>query len=632
MKIFNRDYRPDYEVTSGQRIIRTDGGKYDFLFPKSESKDTVVLEDGEVGDTIKVTEQVVWKYINDTKKAAELLRQPKMEDTLNAIWQFLYHNIQYQLDKPGLEELRRPARAWADRISGIDCDCFSIFCSSILTNMGIPHKFRITRYSQEHWQHIYVIVPKVKDRGYWTIDAVLGRFNYEKPYTQKMDYTMSLNGIKIAVLSGVEDNSPAAADTGRIVMNSMQLAAANNVALNAAIFGVDLQGLGILAGEEYLLGGVKDADIEKGLYRYLVATRQAIAENPMTSYIAGYNQQEIVKMLDYAIQYWFTDKRDQALGQLMNNEALLNQMNGFGNLEGIISDDDLYGDDDILTGDDDNLLGRAKKDKGKKKGFFKKVGEGLKKVGKGLMRFNPATIAARNGFLLALKLNIGKMSTRIKWAYATPQQAKAKGVSLATVAKAKGALEKIEKIFTKIGGKPDNLKKAILSGKKGKLDGLGQLGIIPVAAAVAAATPIITAVIKILKDSGLAKKDENIDISTTEGEAVADDGINFEDGGSTTQSLTVTDAGASLPQPAESVDGLGSIASGAIKFAQNNPMLGLAIGGAVAFGIYKLMDGGKEHESHEDHEAEHDEKHPVLAGPPKRGRPPNGKPPVFTLQ
>ena len=429
MKIFNRDYRPDYEITSGQRIIKTDGGKYDFLFPKSESKDTIVLEDGEVSDTIKVIEQVVWKYISDTKKAAELLRQPTLEDTLNAIWQFLYYNIQYQLDKAGLEELRRPARAWADRITGIDCDCFSIFCSSILTNMGIPHKFRITRYSQEHWQHIYVIVPKVKDRGYWTIDAVLGRFNYEKPYTQKMDYTMSLNGIKIAVLSGVEDNSPAVADTGRIVMNSMQLAAANNVALNAAIFGVDLQGLGILAGEEYLLGGVKDADLEKGLYRYLVATRQAIAENPMTSYIAGYNQQEIVKMLDYAIQYWFTDKRDQALGQLMNNEALLNQMNGFGNLEGIISDDDLYGDDDILTGDDDQLLGKAKKDKGKKKGFFKKVGEGLKKVGKGLMRFNPATIAARNGFLLALKLNIGKMSTRIKWAYATPQQAKAKGVS-----------------------------------------------------------------------------------------------------------------------------------------------------------------------------------------------------------
>lgn len=86
---------------------------------------------------------------------------------------------------------------------------------------------------------------------------------------------MSLNGIKVAVLSGVEDISPAVQDNGRIVMNSMQLAAVNNVALNAAIFGVDLQRLGILAGEEYLEGIPKDAELEKGLYRYLVATRQA---------------------------------------------------------------------------------------------------------------------------------------------------------------------------------------------------------------------------------------------------------------------------------------------------------------------------------------------------------------------
>ncbi|OJW79558.1 MAG: hypothetical protein BGO69_12575 [Bacteroidetes bacterium 46-16] len=631
MKIFNRDYQPDYEISSGQRIIRNDGGKYDFLFPKAEVKDTIVMDNGEVKDTLRVIESVVWESIKDTKKVAELLKQNSLEETLRAIWEFLYYNIQYKLDKPGLEELRKPSRAWHDRITGIDCDCFSIFCSSILCNLGIPHHFRVTRYSQDHWQHIYVIVPKANSTAHYTIDAVLGQFNYEKPYTQKMDFTMSLNGIKIAVLSGVEDISPAVNDTGRIVMNSMQLAAANNVALHAAIFGVDLQGLGILAGEEYLLGAVKDPDIEKGLYRYLVATRQAIAENPVTAFVAGYNQQEIIKMLDYAILYWFTDKRDQALGQLIANEALLDQMNGFGNLEGLLGDDDLYGDDDILTGDDDGLLGKAKKDKPKKKkkGFFKKIGGAIKKVGKGLMRFNPATIAARNGFLLALKMNIGKMSTRLKWAYATPEQAAAKKVSATTVAKAKKALEKIEKLFEKIGGKKNNLKKAILSGKKGKLNGLGELGIIPVAAAVAAATPLITAVIKILKDSGLAKKDENIDISSTEGDAVADDGVTFDDsdpGTDTGTEMTVTDAGESTGGE-EAMEGLGNIATGAIKFAQNNPLLGLAIGGAVAFGIYKMLDKDKEPEPPLPPKPP-----PELSGPPGQGRHPPGELPVFKLQ
>lgn len=634
MRIQDRDYKPDDEITSGQRAIRRDSGRFDFLIPDADDIYRIVNEDGEVSDTIKVIEATVFRYLDDTRKLAELLRQGTTEDTLRAIWNFLYYNIQYQLDKPGVEELRRPARAWKDRVSGIDCDCFSIFCSSILTNMGIPHRFRITRYSQPHWQHIYVIVPKPNGQRYWTIDAVLSRFDYEKPFTEKMDYTMNLNGIKIAVLSGTEDISPAINDTGRIVMNSMQLAAANNVALHAAIFGSDLQGLGILAGEEYLSGISNDADIEKGLYRYLVATRQAIAEHPVTSYVAGYNHQEILKMLDYAIQYWFTDKRDQALGQLMANEALLDQLNGFGGLEGLYSDEDLYGDDDILTGDEG--LGKAKKGgapKKKKKGFFKKIGEGIKKVGKFVVKFNPATIAARNGFLLALKLNVGKMSTRLKWAFATPEQAKAKGVSPAAVERAKKAMAKVEKIFTKIGGKASNLKKAILSGKKGRLNGLGQLGVAPLAAAVAAATPIITAVIKILKDSGLAKKNEDIDISSTEGDAVEDDGINFDDTETGTENnnteLTVRDSGESEPEPA--MDGLGNIASGAIKFAQNNPLLGLAIGGAVVFGVYKLLEGGKEKESPPPQLSPPEDA--ALSGPAKRGRPPTSRAiPVFTLQ
>lgn len=594
MKIFNRDYHPDLEISSGQRILRTDGARYNDLFPNADAKDTVVMDNGEVADTLKVIEEVVWKFIGDTKEIAQSLKRDRLEDTLKNIWEFLYHNIQYKLDKQGMEELRRPARAWHDRMSGIDCDCFSIFCSSILCNLGIPHRFRITRYSQPHWQHIYVIVPLNNDEGYYTIDAVLGQFNYEKPFTQKMDYTMSLDGIKIAVLSGVEHNSPSANDTGRIIMNSMQLAAANNVALHATIFGVDLQGLGILDGETYLQGVVKDNALEQGLYRYLLATRQAIAENPVTSFVAGYNHQELLKMLDYAIQYWFTDKRDTALGQLMANEALLDRLNGFGALDGLLGDDALYGDDDIFFGDDDLQLGRAKKSKAaakqpkaKKKGFFKKVGQGLKKVGKGLVRFNPATIASRNGFLLALKLNVGKMSSRLKWAYATPEQARAKGISPATVANAKRALAKVEKLFEKVGGKKENLRKAILSGKKGSLHGLG---VVPVAAAVAAATPLITAVVKIMRDTGLAKKDEAIDISATEGEATADDGVSFED-----VQNSSTEEYSQLPTDEENTtedgkSGLGNIATGAIKFAQNNPVLGIAIGGAIAYGVYKVLD------------------------------------------
>lgn len=646
MSINKQKFRPDLDISSGQRIIKTDGQRYDFLFPKAESKDTVWIKDGEVMDTIKMIERVVWTYIKDTKQLSELLKQNDTEATLKAIWTFLYHNIQYKLDQDGVEELRRPARAWKDRQTGIDCDCFSIFCSSILCNLGIPHQFRITKYSQTYWQHIYVIVPKPNNQGYWTIDAVLSQFNYEKPFTQKIDYTMSLDGIKIAVLSGFgsDDNNtlpvPYQSTMGGIVMNEAQLLAANDVALQASIFAEDLQGLGILEGEEHLLGSLNETDIEDGIYRYLVATRQSIADNPVLSNVAGYNQKEILQMLDYAIQYWYSDKREIALTHLSNNETLIDQINGFGFLGAYLTDDELFGDDDILmgfAGDDDNygdadFLGKAKKaakakaaprakaapkpkakekkaakkaaakasPKAKKKGFFKKVGAGLKKVGKGIVRFNPATIAARNGFLLAMKTNVGRMAERLKWAYATPQQAAAQKVDVSKIAQAKNALAKIEKLFTKIGGKPDNLKKAILTSKRARLSGLGELGILP-AAAIAAATPILIATLKIMKGSGLVKADEQVDISSTGGDD--DEGVSYEEeatNNTTNYPSDDVDYAEELPleeeyseggeESSEGFEGLGNIVTGAIQFAQNNPILGMAIGGAVAFGIYKLMN------------------------------------------
>ena len=55
MKIFNRDYHPDLEISSGQRILRTDGARYNHLFPKADAKDTVVMDNGEVADTLRTT-------------------------------------------------------------------------------------------------------------------------------------------------------------------------------------------------------------------------------------------------------------------------------------------------------------------------------------------------------------------------------------------------------------------------------------------------------------------------------------------------------------------------------------------------------------------------------------------------
>ena len=593
MRTLNIPYRPDdREISAGQRVLRTDGAKYDGYFTRPQHTDKIVFEDGEVDDTLKLMERVIHTYLDDTTQIAQLLRRAGSADTIRSIWDFLYHNIQYKLDKQGLEQLRRPARSWAERHTGIDCDCFSIFTSSILIHLGIPHYLRVTRYSQPTWQHVYVVVPKdgkTLAAGYWTIDAVLAQADYEKPYTAKKDYKMSLTGINIAVLSGPDSDS------------------------------TSLTAMDVLMGFEdattYPIGGAADdangPHYEHELYKFLLATRQTIEAAPEAyRQSTGGNPSDTIQMLDYAIKYWYTDKRDEALGLLEKNEEALNTLAGFGAFNAVqitgANEAELYGDDDAyeLAG-----LGRAKGAQKKPAKFFNSLNKAGKKaggkklsVGKALVRFNPATTAIRNGFLLALKLNIGKMSEKMKWAFATPQQAAAKRISPAQVAAAKNAVAKVEKLFTKIGGKAANMRKAILSAKKGRLNGFDELGALPVAAGVAAAIPFIKTVMDTLKKAGLFQPGESAELTQDGGAGMqADYSASAPETGVQLYQQSGSEAEASEPEytPAEVVmdepgesgmEGLGSIFGTVGDFFRGNPGIALALTAGGAYLLYKATE------------------------------------------
>ncbi|MCX8483149.1 MAG: hypothetical protein ORN50_06170 [Crocinitomicaceae bacterium] len=549
-----RTISPDIEITSGQRPIR-DGKQYERYFPKPEERDRIIIKDGEVDDTVELMEKVVHKYLTDTYRIAATLKRNSIEATCKSIYDFVYNHVQYKLDKRGLEQLRRPARSWAERRTGVDCDCMSIFVSSILTNLKIPHSFRITRYSADHWQHVYVIVPNERG-GYINIDAVVSPFGYEKPFTDKMDYTMSLNGINVAVLSGLNS------DLDTVVMGSG------------------------LSGSD--LGATAKQDLDS-IYRHLVATRKSISENPkMVSSID--DPQALIKMLDYAIQYFYTDKRDEALAILEKNEEQLNYRNGFSGLG-----------DDVFDHDEYALNGPGKK------GFFKgisnavkKVGKGLKEVGKAVIRFNPVSIAARGGFLVAMKINLGKMAAKLKWGYATKEQAAAKGISESQWNKSKEALAKVERLFAdKLQGKRDALRNAILKGKAGNLDGIVEedfqgLGEPVTGATLAAATPIIVAAIKILKDSGLLGKNENVDADALAKEMANDpsaaDAIQKAGAESGSEGGDASaQKSASSTSDADGTPGSG----GVMEFIKKNPVPAVIGGGLLAFGIYKMVSKPK---------------------------------------
>ena len=483
-------------ITSGYRPIKN-GKEYDILFPKPNVEDKIIIEDGEVDQTVDLMKKVVWKYIDDTKKIAKVLKGNTVAQSCDNVWDFLYNHIQYRLDKAGLEQLRRPARSWYERNEGIDCDCFSIFASSILTNMGIQHSFRIAKYNRDVFQHVYVIVPIGKKLH--IIDPVLSKKNHEKIYTQKKDFIMSLEGINVAVLSGESDQD-----------------------LHNAIMATDLNGIG--------LGNMNNDQELQAVYKYLIRTRNAIAQNPQLISLSE-DPNAFIKMLDYAIKHWHTPNREKALEILAENEKRINAKNG---ISGI--DDNYDGDDWEM---EEELLGsffskRRKKRIGqffsKIKKSFRNTGKKLKQLTKVVVRYNPLTVTARAGFLLALKLNIKGMGSKLKWGYASKSQAAKKGISASYWNRSQRALKQVENIFAdKLQGTRGALKKAIIGGKAGNLngvlegnkglDGVDELGVISIAAAgtlIAAATPVIVTVMKVLKNVGLMKKNESPKISEQE--------------------------------------------------------------------------------------------------------------------
>jgi hypothetical protein len=205
------------------------GKEYNHLFPRAMLRSITRKKGATVADTIKFIPQVVNDTLFHTKEIAKVLKRDTVYETCKAIWEFVYDHIAYKKDEDGKEQIRSPARTWHDRgnSQGVDCDCYTVFISSILSNLKIKHRLRITKYKEDHFQHIYPIVP-LKDGDYITIDCVVRTFNYEEPYTEKKDTNMDLeylNGvydssasrnIDTVELVGLYDDREAMADLGRI--------------------------------------------------------------------------------------------------------------------------------------------------------------------------------------------------------------------------------------------------------------------------------------------------------------------------------------------------------------------------------------------------------------------------------
>lgn len=403
-----------------------DGSEYDSLFPPPDATDITVKKSADVEDTLALIQKTVPQTLWQTKKIAQKLKGKTLDETCSNIWHFVYDHIKYKKDKEGVEQVRSPRRTWWERHRGVDCDCYTEFICSILLNLNIPHKARITKYPKRppevpRWQHIYPVVPLDGDviktmnhrDDYIVLDCVKDEYDNEQPFLECKDYDMRLD-----YLDGIDD------------------------------------------GEQDDFQGV----------------------------LTKYTEHENVDV------------------------------------------------DDLSSIDDEEMGNIFKKIGGAVKKTVKKVGD---KIGDGvrfLNRYaNPATILLRNGFLLAMKVNLMNVAGRLRFAYLTDAQAKAMNMNPDALKKVRSVKDRAETVYWQAGGKKENLKKAILKGKGNKdkkvsinglfglddvyadldeyniihndINDLGELGDPASGAALAAATSAVAAISGALKQvKGLFNK------------------------------------------------------------------------------------------------------------------------------
>lgn len=185
------------EISAGLKRNLKIGKEYNKLIPSVKCERTNLGE----GDTFKTVNWMkgwIEKYNYQTAKISPILQGRSLQETVNNIYQFLYDHVQYTADGP-LQQLRSPACTWTQRKKGVDCKSYSVFASSVLSNLGIKHFIRQIRqpyFYPEEFTHVYVVVPidqtvssYQKNTPTYVLDATKHQ-NTESDYIEKSDVQM----------------------------------------------------------------------------------------------------------------------------------------------------------------------------------------------------------------------------------------------------------------------------------------------------------------------------------------------------------------------------------------------------------------------------------------------------------
>ncbi|MEM9527565.1 MAG: hypothetical protein AAGA31_13205 [Bacteroidota bacterium] len=155
--------------------------------PPPRNRRTIRKRRYRTGDIIDLVQEVIRTHRKDTAEFARMFTRDKAG--LRQLFDFVDDNFTYVEDTPGAQLVQTPAYLWREKQG--DCKSFTVFISSVLQNLGVPHYIRYVGYGTHQYRHVY---PVALLNGRETpLDVVCkkqenGRFGAEKSYTVKKDF------------------------------------------------------------------------------------------------------------------------------------------------------------------------------------------------------------------------------------------------------------------------------------------------------------------------------------------------------------------------------------------------------------------------------------------------------------
>ena len=153
---------------------------YDGFFKPAANKNS--LKGFGLTDTKKLIADICRNHYRECAAIAKHLKaETKLQSAFN-LWHWLHHNIRYEYDREGREEVRTPARTWQDSHRGVDCDCLSVFAWCVLKCMGYNPAFELAAFrNKPAYSHIYINLDGI------VVDRVWFVFNSRPPGVTKTE-------------------------------------------------------------------------------------------------------------------------------------------------------------------------------------------------------------------------------------------------------------------------------------------------------------------------------------------------------------------------------------------------------------------------------------------------------------